>query len=461
MSSPGSTRVRQLHGGGLYVSELQRNRLLDAAFALVLEQGYAEMAVRKVTERAGVSTRTFYELFSDREDCFLAAFDHAVEQLTVVARPAYDAEREWTARIRAGLAALLVTLDVEPALRKLVFVEALVAGPRVLERRAQVLAALAGLVDEGRASAKAPVGLPPLAAEGVVGAVFGVIHARLSQPRPASLLELLGPLMATIVLPYRGSAAAARELERPVPALTVRVPRGTDGLLARPLGSVAPVDFRLTIRTQTALAAVAELGEWGTNPNNREVSERMGVADQGQVSRLMTRLQDQGLVENTRGPRGAKTLAKAWRLTSHGQAISDAHRPLQPAQRKTKRGGKLSTKRSRPISQAGPRPASGGARITARTHRVLTAIADLNNGDKLAPPSNVEISEAAGVRDQGQISKLLRRLQTHGLLRNTGGATAGIPNAWHLTPRGEEVINPNYRPHNRGTHPSTTSEEES
>ena len=110
-----------------------------------------------------------------------------------------------------GPGVLLEVLEGEPALRRLVFVEALGAGPRVLERRAEVLEQLAGVIDEGRAGMKQGGGLPPLTAEGVVGGAFGVIHARLCQERPGSLIELLGPLMATIVLPYRGSAAAARE----------------------------------------------------------------------------------------------------------------------------------------------------------------------------------------------------------------------------------------------------------
>src|ERR1700729_3585426 len=126
-------------GRGLYVSELQRSRLLEAVFALVAEQGYQGMTVRKVAERAGVSSKTFYDLFGDREDCFLAAFDHAVDVLIDEVRPAYAVEREWTAQIRGGLAALLAVLDHEPALRKLVFVEALAAGPRVLARRGWVL----------------------------------------------------------------------------------------------------------------------------------------------------------------------------------------------------------------------------------------------------------------------------------------------------------------------------------
>ena len=334
MAANGRLRMRNPvpgpHGGGLYVSELQRGRLLDATFAVVGEEGYRGMAVRKVTERAGVSSKTFYDLFSDREDCFLAAFDHGVEELLARARPVYEGERDWTARVRGGLGVLLEVLEGEPALRRLVFVEALGAGPRVLERRAEVLGQLAGVIDEGRVGMKAAGKLPPLTAEGVVGGAFGVIHARLSQQPPESLIELLGPLMATIVLPYRGSAAAARELtsgRRGASRSKTNGPRPLRGRAAhasdrgrrdappfgvlRPLGSIAPADFRLTVRTQMALAAVAELGGRGSNPNNREVSEYMGVADQGQVSRLMMRLQGQGLLENTREP--VRVTQRAWR----------------------------------------------------------------------------------------------------------------------------------------------------
>jgi AcrR family transcriptional regulator/DNA-binding MarR family transcriptional regulator len=425
-----------LGGGGLYVSELQRSRLLEAAFAVVGEQGYQGMTVRRVAERAGVSPKTFYTLFCDREDCFLAAFDHAIEVLGARVRPVYDAEGEWTARVRAGLGALLIGLDEEPALRRLLFVEALVAGERVLERRAQVLDALAGLIDEGRGGMKAPRGLPPLTAEGVVGATFGVIHARLSQRRPEPLIDLLGALMATIVLPYRGSEAAARELKRPVSQAGPRLWPADKSRFSGPAGQMSGsrADFRLTIRTQMALVAVAHLNAGGASPNNREVSERMGVADQGQVSRLMMRLAEQGLVENTRGH--TKGLEKAWRLTAHGEAVIDAHRGGRAPRtdgREALRGGKLAAKRGR-ADPAPARPASAGFRLTVRTHLVLTAVAEH------AGASSREIASAAGVRDEGQISKLLARLQDRGLIHNTAGVTAGFPKAWQLTPRGEALL---------------------
>jgi AcrR family transcriptional regulator len=326
MASLGRVRMRRPgtpgpRGGGVYVSELQRARLLDAAFAVVAEDGYRRMTARRVSGRAGVSNKTFYDLFTDREDCFLAAFDHAVDELTAVVLPAYEAEKEWAARIRAGLGALLSFLDGEPALRRLVFVEALGAGPRVLARRVEVLGVLQGAVDEGRADVKTGRELPALTAEGVVGAAFGVIHTRLLNSRPGSLTGLLGELMATIVLPYRGHAMAARELLRPIPE-----PKAGLGERERLGGSLTPsgagrarIPFRLTVRTHMVLSAVSDLSAQGSDPNNREVSDAAGISDQGQISKLLARLEGHGLLQNTGG--STQGVPRAWRLTPRGEEI--------------------------------------------------------------------------------------------------------------------------------------------
>ncbi|HEX3732968.1 MAG TPA: hypothetical protein VHU91_08630, partial [Mycobacteriales bacterium] len=224
--------------------------------------------------------------------------------------------------IRAGLVAVLGFLDHEPALRELVSVEALGAGPRVLERRAQLLRELTSVIEQGQAGVRPGNRLPAVIAEGVVGATLGVIHARLLEQSPEPLMELLGELMAMIVLPYRGRAAAARELSRPAAkATTVDAPDDTDAggsrgvSVRRPLGSAPVADFRLTVRTQTVLAAVAEY----PGSNNRRLSELAGISDQGQISRLMIRLQGHGLLENVGGE--GQGSPKAWRLTPDGKQI--------------------------------------------------------------------------------------------------------------------------------------------
>lgn len=301
------------------VTEIQRNRMLTAAVQAVEEVGYAKMTVAQVIGRAKVSRKTFYDVFLDREDCFLAAFDQAIAQGRTLAVEAYSHEPSWREGIRAGLARLLVFMDEEPGLARLCVVEALGAGPRVLESRAQVLDELAEVVDRGRALSSASRQPPEVTAEGVVGAVFAVLHTRLMEGGRDPLSKLLAPLMSMIVLPYLGTRAASKELARPAPKR--RRPART---IARP-GSRDPLeglDMRLTYRTVRVLVVIG--GHPGAN--NREIAEGSGIADQGQISKLLTRLRGLGLVEN-RGEGQTKGAANAWYLTERGAEVERAARP--------------------------------------------------------------------------------------------------------------------------------------
>jgi AcrR family transcriptional regulator len=168
------------------VSAIQRSRMLVALVEVAAERGVGQASVAHIVARAGVSRRTFYELFEDREDCFLAAFDHALARATEMVLPAYEGGRGWRERVRSGLIALLRFLDEEQGLGGLLVVDSLSAGPRALERRERVLEALIAVVDGGREEGRAARERPPLTAEGVVGAVFSVVHARVLKQRAAA-----------------------------------------------------------------------------------------------------------------------------------------------------------------------------------------------------------------------------------------------------------------------------------
>lgn len=212
LPSPGQAEL-----GRGQVAEIQRRRLLAAAVEVVQDVGYARMTVARVIERARVSRKTFYDAFSDREECFLASFELALGHARGLAVEAYEREAGWCDGIRAALARLLIFTDEEPALAKLCVVEALGAGERVLERRAEVLEELARVIDRGRLVTQVAHEPPEVTAEGIVGAIFAVIHTRLLEPRQTSREHLLGSLMSMIVLPYFGASAARQELSRPSP----------------------------------------------------------------------------------------------------------------------------------------------------------------------------------------------------------------------------------------------------
>jgi AcrR family transcriptional regulator len=303
------------------VTEIQRSRMLAAALSAVEEVGYSRMTVAQVISRAKVSRKTFYDVFADREDCFLAALEQSVTQAGRHVKEAYARESGWRESVRAGLGELLVFFDEEPALARLVLVEALGAGPRVLERRAEILDELAKLVDQGRFATSAGREPPEVVAEGVVGAVFAVLHTRaLGEDGDERFACLLGSLMNIVVLPYLGARAASRELSRPGPERR-RAPssRAAQGQSRDPM---AGLSMRLTYRTVRVLVVIGE----HPGASNREIAERSGVSDQGQISKLLARLARLELVENT-GDGQEKGGSNAWHLTPRGARVERATRP--------------------------------------------------------------------------------------------------------------------------------------
>jgi AcrR family transcriptional regulator len=299
--------------------------MLAAMAEVAAERGAANATVAHVVARSGVSRRTFYEIFEDREDCFIAAFDDAAQRAGEYVLDAYEGAGKWHERMRAGLAGLLEFLEAEPFMGRLLVVESLGAGPAALERRRRLLQRLGVAVDEGRGARGQDPGLPELTAEGVVGAVLSVIHGRLlTRPpvemdgghggaeKPGRLLDLTSPLMSMIVLPYLGQGTARREAARPNPK-----PTGpARGVRHDPLQRVG---MRLTYRTMCVLSAIAA----HPGSSNRRVADAAGVTDQGQMSKLLGRLLALGLIENVRAA-PARGEPNSWRLTGRGQEIERA-----------------------------------------------------------------------------------------------------------------------------------------
>ncbi len=305
-----------------HVRESQRMRIIAATVEVACDRGVEAATISDIVSRAGVSRRTFYELFEDRGDCLLATIDHAVALASERASAACEGHERWVDRVRAGLLVLLEFLDQERQLARLCVVDSAGAGPSVLGRRREVLDRLALVVDQGRAAARYQP--PPLTAEGVVGGTVAVIHKRLLKQDARPLIELLNPLMSIVVHPYLGGAAAHRELDRPAPE-----PAHTNAPRNMALNPLKGLDTRLTYRTMRVLGAI------GAKPglSNTEVGERAGVTDQGQISKMLTRLAGLGLIENT-GDGQPKGAANAWWLTFRGSELERAmRRGLRGAER--------------------------------------------------------------------------------------------------------------------------------
>lgn len=307
-------RVAGAHNGAGSdrVHEFQRARLVAAITEVCAEEGVANITVARVVARAGVSRRTFYDLFDDGEECFLAALDHALSQASHRVVAAYDRSLKWRERVRRALIALLSFLDENPYAARLMLVESLGAGPRALERRKRVLAQIVPAIDEGRSEARRAQDPPPLTAEGVLGGALSVLHGRITSGEDRPLLELAGSLTGMIVLPYQGAAAARAEISRAAPTAVSPSPRANGD------NPLKELQMRLTYRTARVLSAI------GANPgsSNRRLADIAEVSDQGQISKLLARLEKLGLVENA-GSGATHGEPNAWRLTARGRDVQD------------------------------------------------------------------------------------------------------------------------------------------
>jgi AcrR family transcriptional regulator len=292
---------------------LQRDRILHAMVEVVAEHGYAAASVELVVAEAGVSRRTFYACFENREVCFRELLDSAWARILDLVACAFTQEASWQDGVRLALAWLLAFLDSEPLLARVWLIESLAAGAWALERRERNLAELRALV-AARWPAVQASGSSPLATEGAMASVLGVIQTHIVTDRPQPLIELLGPLSGLVAAHYLLSHLVAREVERGDElAGTSRPPQ----LRAMHL-SVAIPRVLSSPNAHRARRCVRFLGD-RPHASNREIAAAIGVAHESQVSKLLRRLLAEQLV--TRRSEGVGK-RNAWRLTARGEEIS-------------------------------------------------------------------------------------------------------------------------------------------
>lgn len=195
------------------VARAQRERLLEAAIRVVAAKGYAETTIGDLTAEAGISRTTFYELFEDREACFLAAYDSTIDAFVRRVVAAYESEERWPERARAGLETLLEALAEEPAVARLSLVDIGTAGPAAQRRYRGAIQRLTPLFEEGRDFAPGGRALPANTSRMAIGGVTGLIADELLAGRAEQLPGLLSDVLFATLMPYIGPHAAAREVD--------------------------------------------------------------------------------------------------------------------------------------------------------------------------------------------------------------------------------------------------------
>ncbi|HWB69161.1 MAG TPA: TetR family transcriptional regulator [Solirubrobacterales bacterium] len=190
--------------------------MLEAMLRVAAERGYAHTTIAEVSERAGVGEAEFDGMFESREECFLQAYDAAIDVLAAHVQAAFtaEAEKDWPERVKAGLCALVELLATEPEIARMAIVEVSTAGPDAKDRYHVTLERFTPFFEEGRAYAKGGERLPADTGRFAVGAVGSMIFDEIRAGRAAELRRVLPDLVFAFLMPYLGSAQAEREMKR-------------------------------------------------------------------------------------------------------------------------------------------------------------------------------------------------------------------------------------------------------
>jgi AcrR family transcriptional regulator len=465
-TASGSSRVHS----GVGISEVLRARILSSAVALVGDVGYAQITVERVVRLSGVSQDTFYKCFDDLDACLLAAFEDALGRIAAVVLPAYEGEREWPAKVRAAVAALLAILDDEPTMSMFVFVGALGAGPKVLACRLEALDRLKiafehGINEAGGVAGSALAESSPLSAEGAINAVLGIVHTRMLEASPLArrpLSELAGPLTAMIVLPYVGHVAAGSSTSDGAGALAAT--RASSGP-ARAGSKVRPkVGARKAKRPRLNAQQRAILTALEDGPLTvRELVDLTGLSDQATRNKLTGLLGRDEIVKTQLGDRvgydlPAKKRAAAERETATRSSPTPESLRAPADVEAASNGASSSASNGAAASNGHGRSAVTKAMlegletpISKREVEVLNAIDELAaRGSSL---SNREIGNAVQIYDPTQLSKLIKHLAQLWLVENTGWIE-GKQYAWRLTTKATELLRQLGGKTVGGTHPA-------
>lgn len=190
----------------------QRRRILTATAALVAEQGYQALTIETIVRQAKVGYATFYKHFADKEECFLALLDGAIETAIGPAEEAYAREDgPWPDRVGAALGSLFEQVAAQPNMARAFLVESLTAGQEGMNRHEAALKRLVPLLRPGRELNPREADLPESLEDTLASGIFWVLSQRLMGGEAEKLRGFLAETLEFVLRPYVGEEEAARE----------------------------------------------------------------------------------------------------------------------------------------------------------------------------------------------------------------------------------------------------------
>jgi AcrR family transcriptional regulator len=198
-------------------SASQRPRMLEAITWAVSEKGYARVSVADVVRMAGVSRRTFYEQFNDKEDCFLAACETGMGLITADILEALGGlpPGDWRTRARVALDTYTSALAADPRFARTFLIDVLGAGPTAVKLRQQAYdrfleqwKALSALAAEEEPELE-PV--PDLILRALIGGITELLQHQILTEGAETLADMAPTLAELAERVIEGGGVAARQ----------------------------------------------------------------------------------------------------------------------------------------------------------------------------------------------------------------------------------------------------------
>ncbi len=191
-------------------AQADRRRLIDAFTKIASERGYASTTVNEVAAAADLPRSVFFEHFSSKRQCLSAAYDTFFERLVAETKQNMDTDGEWPLQVKAAVGAGLGFVSETATRSRFFAVDALVAGPVILERYLAAMNRVVPLLREGREHSPEAGELPELTEPVLIGGIAGLLSGSLLEEDLTSIAGLESELVEMLLTPYVGRDEARR-----------------------------------------------------------------------------------------------------------------------------------------------------------------------------------------------------------------------------------------------------------
>ena len=181
---------------------------MSATSQVVSERGYSAATVSEITRLAGVDGREFYRLYTDKQEAFSAVHELASQSLMKVAARAFFAGSDWPQRIWEAFRAATQSVQENPTVAHVGFVDSYAVGPRGIQRVEDSRIAFTMFLQEGYRQELAAAPPSRLAQEAIIAAIFEIVYREARASAEPETTRLLGAIVHLCLAPFLGGEAA-------------------------------------------------------------------------------------------------------------------------------------------------------------------------------------------------------------------------------------------------------------